>query len=126
MLIDDATGNDLQVAVETDVLEEPGEDSQHLLFLHRQCFEDREIGSELAADGSPHDDTQTVLQIAVDGERSPICDTDACARQPRIRTRKQTTVYPNRSRRTKKPREYIVSLDVNVLETYLTEEEQKC
>lgn len=121
-----ATTDSLQAAVETDVSEEAGEDSQHSLFQHSQFFNNIETNPEFAAVNSPQDSIQTVLQVTAKGEESPTCDTAACARLSDQRTGKGTRVYSPRLRRTKMPREYIVSPDVDVLRTYLTEEERKC
>lgn len=125
-VVQQVTTDFLQAVVETDVSEEAGEDSQYSLSHDDQFFDDMETGPGSAAVESLHDSTQTALQIAAEGEEIPICDTAACARQPDQRTGKRTSAHPTRLRRTKKPRECIVSPDVDVLRTYLTEEERKC
>jgi hypothetical protein len=114
------------MAVETNVSKEAGEDIQYSLSHDSQFFDDMETGPEFAAVEPPHDSAQDVLQRAAEGEETPICDTAACARQPDQRTGKRTSAHPTQLRRTKKPRECIVYPDVDVLGTYLTEEEQKC
>lgn len=125
-VVQQVTTDFLQAAVETDVSEEAGEDIQYSLSHDTQFFDDMETGPEFAAVESPHDSAQTVLQRAAEGEETPICDTAACARQPDQRTEKRTSAHPTQLRRTKKPRECIVYPDVDLLGTYLTEEERKC
>jgi hypothetical protein len=115
-----------EVAVETDGSEEAANDAHLSLFQRDHSREDEEINLGLAVHQSRNDTTQGAFSIATDGEESTGCDTVAYARQPEHPTAKRNNVRSTQSGRTKRLRECGVNPDVDVLRTYLTEEERKC
>jgi hypothetical protein len=81
---------------------------------------------ELAANQSQNGSIQVLPSITADGEEASRCGTVGAAGHSEKPTEKRTNTYGGESRWRKKPRECGVRLSVDVLATYLTEEQRKC
>ncbi|KAH7081106.1 hypothetical protein BKA63DRAFT_540324 [Paraphoma chrysanthemicola] len=114
-----------QAADEAGMSEEMADDSQ-ILLQQDPSSDDEETNVAFAADQSPQYNTQTVFSRAGEGEEALRDETIRCARQHQQPTGKRTSIHRIASGRTKKLRECVVNSDIDVLRTYLTEEEKKC
>jgi hypothetical protein len=115
-----------QEAAETDVSKEVENGSQLLPIRHDRSSIDEVTNVEVVADQLSHDSTQIVSPVLANGEAASICDaTGVVCRAPRLIEKRVNGLLAESGRR-KKLRACGSFPHVDVIGTYLTEEERKC
>jgi len=115
-----------QTGAGTDVSREAQNGSQYSPILNDLFFDNEETNVEPAADHSPNGNIQIASSIVADGEEAGGCHPVGIAVQSGKPTGKRTDIHQGISGQRKKLRGCETQPSVDVIGTYLIEEERKC